>query len=220
MPEYKDIIPSSEMETSSSGATRSSEKGKGRFDLISVHGLTRLAKHYEKGSEKHNTPRNWEKGLSMARYVSSIMRHAVRYLGGDRSEDHLAAISWNAFALMDHEERIERGLLDPLFNDLPKSGTYYKEDEFLNKTSKNLISTTHKIIPLHPEVKIIAENEVNGDFIFQAPIEIYEQWKRHKMTPNVAYELFGWQRLQNFTIQYMFMQDYFVGYCSKDKKVK
>lgn len=39
--------------------------------------------------------RNWEKGLSSARCFDSGIRHMVRYIDGDRSEDHLAAAIWN-----------------------------------------------------------------------------------------------------------------------------
>ena len=39
--------------------------------------------------------RNWEKGLSSARCFDSGIRHMVRYINNDRSEDHLAAALWN-----------------------------------------------------------------------------------------------------------------------------
>lgn len=56
--------------------------------------LMRLARHYENGAAKYD-PRNWEKGLSSARCFDSGIRHMVRYIDGDRSEDHLAAAIWN-----------------------------------------------------------------------------------------------------------------------------
>lgn len=134
MPSYEQVVSGERLNTFQSGALRSDSTGKGRYDLISVHGIHRLARHYENGVKDKYPARNWEKGLSMSRYVEAILRHTFRYLGGDRSEDHLAAIAWGAFCLMDHEERIERKLLDPNVNDLPVPGTYYHVDEFVNKT--------------------------------------------------------------------------------------
>jgi hypothetical protein len=47
--------------------------------------------------------RNWEKGIPVSRYVSAILRHTFKYIWGANDEDHLAAIAWNAFAIMHHE---------------------------------------------------------------------------------------------------------------------
>ena len=47
-------------------------------------------------------------------FVDSMLRHGQQYLAGDRSEDHLAAVAWNAFSLMHFEEL---GRCD--LNDLP-----------------------------------------------------------------------------------------------------
>ncbi len=129
MPEYPDIQKPKIVEKHKTGAVRSSQEGKGRYDLISVHGMRRLAVHYERGI--HYGSRNWEGGLSMSRYLNSAIRHLFRYLGGDRSEDHLAAAAWNIFALMDHEERIERKKLPEELNDLPKPGDMFRPDEFV-----------------------------------------------------------------------------------------
>ncbi len=134
MPEYDKIIVGDKTVKTKSGAIRSSNEGKGRFDLLSVWGLLRLSKHYQLGvtSGKY-LPRNWEYGMPISRYIDSAMRHIVKYLGGDRSEDHLAAAAWNLFAIMDHEERIERGLLSSDLNDLPPS--IFRPDEFTIKVS-------------------------------------------------------------------------------------
>ena len=43
-----------------SGAVRDMHEGKGRFDLLPMCVLMRLAKHYENGSKKYGD-RNWEK---------------------------------------------------------------------------------------------------------------------------------------------------------------
>lgn len=85
------------------GAMRENQEGKGRPDLITPFALTRLAKHYENGSKKY-ADRNWEKGMKFSRYTASIFRHLIAWMKGDGSEDHLAAIAWNAFAIMHHQE--------------------------------------------------------------------------------------------------------------------
>ena len=59
-----------------------------------ANALMRLARHYERGAAKYDS-RNWEKGLSSARCFDSGIRHMIRYINGDRSEDHLAAALWN-----------------------------------------------------------------------------------------------------------------------------
>ena len=118
-----------------SGSRRDSAEGKGRPDLLPVHALIRIAKvcdpdvvpihgiqrlsvHYENGAVKYGD-RNWELGQPLSRYYSSMFRHLQYWVGGAREEDHLAAFVWNACAIMDHEERIDRDLLDMKWNDMP-----------------------------------------------------------------------------------------------------
>lgn len=87
------------------GAQRDNHNGKGRFDLIPFQGLMRLARHYESGAKKYSD-RNWEKGMNISRYADAAMRHLLKYMAGWNDEDHLAAIAWNVFAIMDHEARL------------------------------------------------------------------------------------------------------------------
>lgn len=98
-----------EMET---GAVRDTQTGKGRFDLISPHGLRRLAKHYEAGADKY-TERNWEKGIFASRCFSSCVRHLFQWIAGERTEDHLAAAAWNIFAIMHYEECLQEMIDTP-----------------------------------------------------------------------------------------------------------
>lgn len=119
-----------------SGSRRDSASGKGRPDLlpvhalfrigrvcepdiIPVHGISRLSVHYENGAVKYGD-RNWELGQPFSRYISSAFRHLQKWVGGAREEDHLAAVVWNACSIMDHDERIERKLLDPKWDDMPR----------------------------------------------------------------------------------------------------
>jgi hypothetical protein len=63
--------------------------------------------------------RNWERGMPFSRCVASLKRHLMKYQQGKRDEDHLAAIMFNAMALIHYEEMIERGLLPADLNDMP-----------------------------------------------------------------------------------------------------
>jgi beta-glucosidase-like glycosyl hydrolase len=92
------------------GAIREIPVGKGRFDLIPPHPLKRLAMHYDAGSQKYSA-RNWEKGLPLARFMDSTLRHINTYIDGDRSEDNLVAAIWNLFGYVHTLREIEEGRL-------------------------------------------------------------------------------------------------------------
>ena len=145
-----------------SGSRRDSAQGKGRPDLLPVHALIRTAKvcdpevvpvhgihrlsvHYENGAVKYGD-RNWELGQPLSRYYSSMFRHLQKWVGGAREEDHLAAVVWNACAIMDHEERIKRDLLDSKWDDMPK-------DENGN-TITAFVATDIEVAPWSNEMKI------------------------------------------------------------------
>lgn len=100
-------------DTFATGAVREQRSGKGRFDLISVFALFRLARIYEKGSVKYSD-RNWEKGMPFHLFIDSAIRHLIQYLMGDREEDHLGQAAWNIISVMHLE------VTHPEFNDLPK----------------------------------------------------------------------------------------------------
>lgn len=87
-----------------SGAVRDMHTGKGRFDLLPMCVLIRLAKHYEAGALKYSD-RNWEKGIPAHSFADSAMRHLVKYLDGWDDEDHLIAAIWNLCGLAWTEEK-------------------------------------------------------------------------------------------------------------------
>lgn len=107
---------SGKKEEYTTGGTRDSREGKGRFDLISPHMLRRLAGVYERGAKNHGD-RNWEKGIPFSRCMDSALRHMNQYLAGMRDEDHLAQAIWNITAIIHFEENRRDDL-----NDLPKEG--------------------------------------------------------------------------------------------------
>ena len=65
-------------------------------------------------------------GMPFSRCVASLKRHVMKYQQGKRDEDHLAAIMFNAMALIHYEEMIERGLLPAELNDMPDYGPVAK----------------------------------------------------------------------------------------------
>ena len=85
-------------------AVRDMHEGKGRFDLLPMCVLMRLARHYEAGSLKYGD-RNWEKGIPCHSYADSAMRHIVKYMDGWKDEDHLIAAIWNLCGLAWTEEK-------------------------------------------------------------------------------------------------------------------
>ena len=91
-----------------------------RLDLVPVSPLLRLSAVYGRGSAKYDeTPSaenpapqpNWQRGIPMSRYVSSLHRHLIAYAEGDQSEDHMAQAMWNAAGLLWTEEAVRAGRL-------------------------------------------------------------------------------------------------------------
>lgn len=86
------------------GSVRDMHEGKGRMDLLPMCVLLRLARHYEAGSKKYGD-RNWEKGIPCHSFADSAMRHLVKYMDGQKDEDHLIAAIWNLCGLAWTEEK-------------------------------------------------------------------------------------------------------------------
>ena len=100
----------------STGSRRDTDEGKPRFDLVSASALRRLACHMAQGAKKYGD-NNWRLGQPMTRFEASMLRHAFDYMAGDRTEDHLSALLFNAMAIMDQEERIKGGKLPAELDD-------------------------------------------------------------------------------------------------------
>lgn len=86
------------------GAVRSGEREKVRYDLISPIGLRRLAETCHEGAVKYSDY-NWEKGMPIADLVNHAVAHLYAYMSGDRSEDHLAHAAWNCLGACHSEEQ-------------------------------------------------------------------------------------------------------------------
>lgn len=86
-----------------SGAVRDTQDDKPRYDLIPPKGLKRVAELYSRGAVKYND-HNWRKGMPCSRFMASLMRHVEAYRRGERDEDHLAAVCFNALAMLEFED--------------------------------------------------------------------------------------------------------------------
>lgn len=86
------------------GAVRSSDCDKVRYDLISPIGLRAVAATYAEGAEKFGAG-NWENGMPVVDLLNHAIAHVYKFLSGDRSEDHLAHAAWNLLgAIHSHEQ--------------------------------------------------------------------------------------------------------------------
>lgn len=85
------------------GAVRDIQEGKPRFDLIPTFALERVAGLYGRGAEKYGD-NNWQKGIPFSRCLASLERHLHQFKQGKTDEDHLAAVVWNALAIMHYQE--------------------------------------------------------------------------------------------------------------------
>lgn len=113
---FNEVEDSGRRQEFPTGSVRDTREGKGRYDLISMIALERLAKHYENGAKKYGD-HNWEKGQPLSRYLDSTIRHVVKYMLGSRVEDHMAAVAWNAFAFIHTEQLIKDGKLPKELDD-------------------------------------------------------------------------------------------------------
>ncbi len=85
-----------------SGAKRS--KKSERFDLICPVGLKRIARRYALGAAKYSDF-NWCLGVPASECLNHLIAHVVDFMeNGNSKDDNLAAIAWNAIALMHYEE--------------------------------------------------------------------------------------------------------------------
>jgi len=114
-----EIKDSGERQKFETGANRDIRQGKGRFDLLPTRTMKALAVHFERGCLKYGE-RNWEKGIPVARYLDSGLRHAFQFLQGLDDENHLIAAIWNLMCAYDTVLRVQNGELPEELYDLPK----------------------------------------------------------------------------------------------------
>ena len=69
----------------------------GTKDPIYVSNTTmflEVAKHYEEGCIKYGE-RNWQKGIPVRCYIDSAVRHYLKFIRGDKDENHDRSFVWN-----------------------------------------------------------------------------------------------------------------------------
>jgi hypothetical protein len=96
-------------------AVREADPLKPAVEGISPYAIERIGLLYTLGGEKYGDFRNWERGMPFTRCIGAIIRHVFAYLRRDNTEDHLAAVAWNAIALMHYE-----AVADPNLDDRPR----------------------------------------------------------------------------------------------------
>jgi len=109
---------SGERQDFGTGAVRDTQVGKGRYDLLPPAAIFAVARVFEEGARKY-TPRNFEQGMPLTRFVDSALRHIFKHLEGCRDEPHMAQAAWNLLAYIHIATQIQKGLLPEELNDLP-----------------------------------------------------------------------------------------------------
>jgi len=104
----------------STGSHRDSALGKPAMELLPYDLMMRVANWYELGAEKYGI-NNYRLGQPSTKVIGSLMRHFTYYIMGFKDEDHLAAMIWNGFCLMNndtyHADNPEVCDLDKLYVD-------------------------------------------------------------------------------------------------------
>ena len=108
----------------STGAVRN-VGGKGRCDLLPAHAILKISHHIENSLE-HHTERNWEKGLPMHTMLDSAIRHLLKYMDGQKDEDHLVAAATNLIMAIETEDKHPEMQDIPLRLRIPVSYGYTK----------------------------------------------------------------------------------------------
>lgn len=70
--------------------------------------LLELSIHFEEGAKIHGE-NNWQKGIPVKSYLSSAVRHLLKYSRGDRDENHERAFLWNIICCMYEINRADEG---------------------------------------------------------------------------------------------------------------
>lgn len=109
----------------STGATRSSRRGRGRYDLIPPEALRALAIALQDGEIFGE--RNWEKGMPVSWFIDSMFSHLhdiLMGLEGDKEKDptkenHIDHLVFNACVLATVWKRVKAGKLPKELIDIP-----------------------------------------------------------------------------------------------------
>lgn len=118
------------------GSRRGVSTGKPRYDLISIHGLKRLAEHLSKGAAIYGE-RNWELGQPVSRFYESALRHLFQWREGENTEDHLAAVLFNIMGIIHIQTEVELGNLPAELDDVTFTPVFMEQYKKFLKAIKN-----------------------------------------------------------------------------------
>jgi len=122
------VKDSGERQVFETGAQRDTQDDKPRFDLMPITALKRIADLYGKGAIKYDEW-NWAKGMEFSRFYASMFRHMQQFAAGDTDEDHLAAVCFNAMAIMHFQEVGRTEELNDMIKRVPNGyGNWNKEN--------------------------------------------------------------------------------------------
>jgi nucleoside 2-deoxyribosyltransferase len=157
-----------EFKVNATGAKRDGGP-KPRLDLISPHLGLRLGEWLRFAAEDRKPEpypeRNWEKGLSFTQTVGSLERHIAKFKLGDNSEDHVAAMLFNAMVLAHEQEEIKAGRLPASLDDMP----YYTRQPIRNLIQEAVQKFIGGPYGVSPRVSTPCANKVEESDLEQAP---------------------------------------------------
>ncbi len=68
------------------------------YDEDPIDMILQLSVHFEQGAQKYGID-NWQKGIPMSSYLSSAIRHYLKWIGKYDDENHRIACMWNLICL-------------------------------------------------------------------------------------------------------------------------
>jgi len=101
-----DALPQFNLKQFESGAIRSTDADRARYDLIPFAAMEALARTLKEGSDKYGES-NWKQGLPASDLLNHCLQHIFKWLDGDRSEDHIGHAMCN-LAFLAHFESLDK----------------------------------------------------------------------------------------------------------------
>lgn len=103
----RDLLGHEDVVTFATGAIRSSDSEKARWDLLQFRALNEVARVHTFGAAKYGSD-NWRLGVPYRRLVGSLLRHLYAWLLDERCDaesglHHLAHAAWNLLALLEFD---------------------------------------------------------------------------------------------------------------------
>lgn len=88
----------------STGASRTNKVEKVAYWLLPRAGIKIIAQRFFEGIAIHGED-NWKKGQPRKVILNHMMDHLLKYIDGDRTDNHLGAIGWGVCAIAWFDEQ-------------------------------------------------------------------------------------------------------------------